>query len=358
MYYNQIASAFCLDGKLISCEEFGHGHINHTLKVTTDTGAEYILQKINKYVFRDPIRLMKNVSSVTEYLRERVEDPRMAMHCIPTHKGQFYHLDSHGEFWRMYDFMKGFCLDTPESPEDFYQSALAFGRFMALLADFPAAKLYETIPEFHNTVDRYRQFKASVEADSVGRVAEVREEIDFVLAQEEIGSILQRMRETGELPLRVTHNDTKLNNVLLDRETRKSRCVLDLDTVMPGLSVHDFGDSIRFGAATAAEDEQDLSKMSLDLHMFEVYTRGYLESATALTDKEVEMLPLGALTMTLEVGLRFLKDYIDGDLYFKVAYPEHNLVRARTQLKLVADMKEKWEEMNRIVAEVAAQVRK
>ena len=358
MYYHEIASAFCLNGELISCEEFGHGHINHTLKVTTDTGAEYILQRINKYVFRDPIRLMKNVSSVTEYLRERVEDPRMAMHFIPTRKGQFYYRDSHGEFWRMYDFMQGFCLDTPESDEDFYQSALAFGRFMALLADFPAAKLFETIPEFHNTVDRYHHFKASVEADPVGRVEEVRKEIDFILAQEEVGSILQHMREAGELPLRVTHNDTKLNNVLLDRNTRKSLCVLDLDTVMPGLSVHDFGDSIRFGAATAVEDERDLSKMSLDLHMFEVYTRGYLESATALTDKEVEMLPLGALTMTLEVGLRFLKDYIDGDLYFKVAYPKHNLVRARTQLKLVADMKEKWEDMVRIVAEVAAQVRK
>ena len=358
MYYREIASAFCLDGTLVSCEEFGHGHINHTLKVTTDTGAEYILQRINKYVFQNPIRLMKNVSSVTEYLQKHVEKSSMAMHFIPTHQGLFYYRDSHGEFWRMYDFMKGFCLDTPESDEDFYQSALAFGRFMALLADFPAEKLYETIPEFHNTVDRYRQFKASVEADPVGRVEGVRKEIDFVLAQEEMGSILQHMREAGELPLRVTHNDTKLNNVLLDRDTRKSLCVLDLDTVMPGLSVHDFGDSIRFGAATAAEDEKDLSKMSMDLHMFEVYTRGYLESATALTDKEVEMLPLGALTMTLEVGLRFLKDYIDGDLYFKVAYPQHNLVRARTQLKLVADMKEKWDDMNRIVAEVAAQVRK
>ena len=358
MHYHDIASAFRLNGKLVTCEEFGHGHINHTLKVTTDTGAEYILQRINKYVFRDPIRLMKNVSSVTEYLRDRVEDSRMAMHFIPTHEGLFYHRDRHGEFWRMYDFMQGFCLDIPESEEDFYQSALAFGRFMALLADFPADKLYETIPEFHNTVDRYRQFKASVEVDPVGRAEGVRKEIDFILAQEETCSILQHMREAGELPLRVTHNDTKLNNVLLDRNTRKSLCVLDLDTVMPGLSVHDFGDSIRFGAATAAEDEADLSKMSMDLHMFEVYTRGYLESATALTDKEVEMLPLGAMTMTLEVGLRFLKDYIDGDLYFKVAYPEHNLVRARTQLKLVADMKEKWEDMNRIVAEVAAEVRK
>ena len=184
----------------------------------------------------------------------------------------------------------------------------------------------------------------------------MKEDVAFMMEREALACTLQRLRESGELPLRVTHNDTKLNNVLLDRMTRKSLCVLDLDTVMPGLSVHDFGDSIRFGAATAAEDEQDLSKMSLDLHMFEVYTRGFLEAATALTEKEVEMLPLGALTMTLEVGLRFLKDYIDGDLYFKTAYPEHNLVRARTQLKLVADMEEKMDEMHRIVAKVKASI--
>ena len=178
-----------------------------------------------------------------------------------------------------------------------------------------------------------------------------------MLRHEAVGSILQQMRMDGVLPLRVTHNDTKLNNVLLDRKTRKSLCVLDLDTVMPGLSAYDFGDSIRFGAATAAEDEPDVSKMALDLHMFEVYTKGFLEAATALTDKEVEMLPMGALIMTLEVGLRFLKDYLDGDLYFKTAYPEHNLVRARTQLKLVADMEAKMDDMNRIVAQVAAAVR-
>ena len=356
MDIKQMTSAFVLNGSPISWREFGHGHINSTFKVTTDTGAEYILQKINKYVFRNPVRLMANVSTVTDYLRERVEDPRMAMHFIHTKKGCAYFRDSEGDFWRMYDFMQGFCLDAPESDEDFYQSGIAFGRFQELLSDFPADTLYETIPEFHNTIDRYRQFKASVAIDPLGRLAQVQDEVNFVLAHEEIGSTLQKMRENRELPLRVTHNDTKLNNVLLDRKTRKSLCVLDLDTVMPGLSAHDFGDSIRFGAATAAEDEQDLSKMSLDLHMFEVYTRGFLEAATALTDKEVEMLPMGALIMTLEVGLRFLKDYIDGDLYFKTAYPEHNLVRARTQLKLVADMEEKMEEMKHIVAEVKAAV--
>ena len=352
----QIASAFTLSGVPVSWREFGHGHINSTFRVTTDTGAEYILQKINKYVFRQPIRLMSNVIAVTDYLRARVEDPRMAMHFIMTKKGESFFRDSEGDFWRMYDFMQGFCLDAPESDEDFYQSGLAFGRFQELLADFPADSLYETIPEFHNTIDRYAQFKASVAEDPLGRVVDCQEDVNFVLARENIGAILQNMRLSGELPLRVTHNDTKLNNVLLDRMTRKSLCVLDLDTVMPGLSVHDFGDSIRFGAATAAEDEQDLSKMSLDLHMFEVYTRGFLEAATALTEKEVEMLPLGALTMTLEVGLRFLKDYIDGDLYFKTAYPEHNLVRARTQLKLVADMEEKMDEMHRIVAKVKASI--
>ena len=358
MQFAQVAYAFQLDGTPVSCGEIGNGHINTTMKITTDTGTEYVLQKINKYVFQSPIRLMSNVSTVTEYLRERVEDPRMALHFIPTHKGHYYHRDREGEFWRMYEFVGGFCMDTPETEEDFYQSALAFGRVQELLVDFSAHTLYETIPEFHNTVNRYRQFKVSVEADPCGRVSQAREEIKFILDREELGGTLQRMRESGQLPLRVTHNDTKLNNVLLDKETRKSLCVLDLDTVMPGLSAYDFGDSIRFGAATAVEDETDAEKMKLDLHLFEVYTRGFLEAAPSLTDKEVEMLPMGALIMTLEVGLRFLKDYIDGDLYFKTSYPEHNLIRARTQIALVADMQRKWEEMHRIVAEIASQVRK
>ena len=358
MEIEKSAYAFQFDGKPVSCVVFGHGHINHTLKLTTDTGAEYVLQKINKYVFRDPVRLMANVSAVTDFLRTRVEDTRMALHFIPTHDGLYYHRDADGEFWRAYDFVGGFCLDAPESDEDFYQSALAFGRFQDLLSDFPAETLYETIPEFHNTVDRYRQFKESVKNNSVGRAAGVQKEIQFLMDMEELACSLQKMRESGELPLRVTHNDTKLNNVLLDKVTRKSLCVLDLDTVMPGLSLHDFGDSIRFGAATAAEDEEDVSKMRLDLHLFEVYTRGFLEAAAALTDTEVKMLPLGALSITVELATRFLKDYLDGDLYFKTAYPEHNLVRARSQIKLAADMFSKLDDMNRIVAEVSTKVRK
>ena len=351
------AYAFQLDGNPISCEVFGHGHINHTLKLTTDTGSEYILQRINTYVFKDPVRLMANVSSVTDFLRKKVDDSRLALHFLPTFDGNYYLVDEKGQYWRAYDFVGGFCLDTPESDEDFYQSALAFGRFQELLADFPAETLFETIPEFHNTIDRYRQFKDSVAADPMGRAAGVKAEIDFLLEREELGGTLQKMREDGLLPLRVTHNDTKLNNVLLDKNTRKSLCVLDLDTVMPGLSLYDFGDSIRFGAATAAEDEPDASKMSMDLHLFEVYTRGYLEAATTLTEREVAMLPMGALIMTLELATRFLKDYLVGELYFKTVFPEHNLVRARTQIKLVADMQSKWEDMNRIVAKVAAEHR-
>ena len=357
MCIEKAAYAFKLNGEPVSCVNFGHGHINSTYKIDTDTGAEYILQRINKYVFKDPARLMGNISAVTEYLRERVEDPRMALHFVMTRDGQFYHVDEDGEFWRMHEFVGGFCLDTPESKEDFYQSALAFGRFQRLLAGFPAETLHETIPEFHNTINRYRLFKEVLAKDPCGRLAGVKAEVDFLLELEEVAGTLQRMRESGELPLRVTHNDTKLNNVLLDRETRKSLCVLDLDTVMPGLSLYDYGDSIRFGAATAAEDEKDLSRMTMDLEMFQVYTKGYMEACPTLTDKEVEMMPMGALLMTLECGLRFLTDYIDGDHYFRIAYAEHNLDRARTQLKLVADMRNKWEVMNRIVAEVAAQVR-
>ncbi len=357
MQIEKIAGSFRIDGEPVSCKEFGSGHINQTVKVLTSAGKEYVLQRINKYVFKDPVKVMSNVGSVTAFLRDHVEDPRMALHFISTYDDLYYFLDDEGEYWRMYDFIGGFCLDAPESDEDFYQSALAFGRFQHMLSDFPAHTLYETIPEFHNTIDRYRQLKESIAADAAGRLESVKDDVAFLMERQELGCTLQRMRESGELPLRVTHNDTKLNNVLLDQDTRKSLCVLDLDTVMPGLSLYDFGDSIRFGAATAAEDEADLSKMSMDLHLFEVYTKGFLEAATSLTDKEVEMLPMGAFVITLELATRFMKDYLDGDLYFKTAYPEHNLVRARAQMKLAADMQSKFDEMNRIVAEVAQRVR-
>ena len=351
MQIEKAAYAFQIDGNPVCCQEMSQGHINQTLKITTDTGAEYVLQKINKYVFRNPIRLMSNVSSVTDYLRQRVEDCRHALHFIPTHKGLYYHRDRKGEFWRMYDFVGGFCLNTPESDEDFYQSALAFGRFQQLLSDFPADSLYETIPEFHNTIDRYRQFKASVETDPCGRVAQCKEEIKFLMKREELGGILQKMRENGELPLRVTHNDTKLNNVMLREDSRTPLCVIDLDTTMPGLSAYDFGDSIRFGAAVAKEDEQELGRVYMSLDLFRIYTRGFLKACPGLTEKETEVLPLGALTMTLECGVRFLTDYLDGDHYFSCYRNGQNLDRCRTQYKMVADMERKWAEMAAIVKE-------
>ena len=353
----QAIFAFTIEGTPIACQEYGSGHINRTLKVDTDAGRSYILQRINKYVFKDPVRLMENISAVTNFLAAKSDDPYATLRFLTTQDGKFCYQDAQGEFWRCYGFVPGFGLDMPESDADFYQSALAFGRFQDLLSDFPADTLHETIPEFHNTIDRYRQLKDAIAADPKGRTADVQPEIRFALEQEQIGGTLQRMREAGELPLRVTHNDTKLNNVLLNEETRQSLCVIDLDTVMPGLSAYDYGDSIRFGAATASESEPDPSKMKLDLHLFEVYTRGFLEAAPSLTELEVKMLPMGALIMTLEVGIRFLADYINGDVYFRTAYPEHNKVRCRTQLALVADMLAKWEDMNRIVAEVAAQVR-
>ncbi len=349
--------AFQINGEPVSCQEYGNGHINRTLKIDTNTGCSYILQRINKYVFKDPVRLMENITAVTGFLAKKSSDPHATLHFLKTKEGSFCHLDEEGEYWRAYEFVPGFGLDAPESDEDFYQSALAFGRFQDLLSDFPADTLYETIPEFHNTIDRYRQLKESIAADVRGRAAEMEEEIAFALRQEELGGTLQRMREAGELPLRVTHNDTKLNNVLLNEKTRKSLCVIDLDTIMPGLSAYDYGDSIRFGAATASEGERDLSKMKLDLNLFAVYTKGFLEAAPSLTDLEVKMLPMGAMIMTLEVGIRFLKDYLDGDVYFRTAYPEQNKVRCRNQLALFADMLKKREDMNRIVAEIAAQVR-
>ena len=345
---------FRITGSPVSCAEFGSGHINLTYKVNCDDGSAYILQRINQYVFTDPKAVMENVGAVTEYLRTRVSNPSEILHFVPSDTGTYYYVDEAGEYWRSYEFADGLCLDLPESDKDFYESAIAFGRFQEMLRDFPAETLHETIPLFHNTANRYRLFRKALQEDRVGRAASVQPEIDFLLQRQEEGATICRLLDAGEIPLRVTHNDTKLNNVLLDCKTRKALCVLDLDTVMPGSSLYDYGDSIRFGAATAPEDEKDLSKMGINLHLFRVYTAGYLAACKSLTPKERELLPLGAKTLTLELAVRFLTDYLDGDRYFKTAYPEHNLVRARAQMKLVADMEEKWEDMQKIVAEETA----
>ena len=344
-----ILSQFCLCGTPLRWERYGEGHINQTWLVVTDA-RRYILQRLSRAAFADIPGLMENVAAVTAYLARQSEDPRSCLHLVPTTDGSFWVRDAEGEYWRVYDFIEdSLCLQAPETPEDFYQSAVAFGSFQRRLRAFPAETLHETIPNFHNTPDRYRKFRAVLDADPLGRAKTVAPEIAFFLRREEEGGALQRMRESAALPLRVTHNDTKLNNVMLDAKTRRALCVIDLDTVMPGLAAYDFGDSIRFGASTGAEDERDLSRIALDLSLYETFARGFVSACGEMEEAELLSLPLGAKLMTLECGLRFLTDYLDGDRYFAVARPEHNLDRARTQIRLVEDMERKWETMNAIV---------
>jgi len=346
--------SFQLDGDVISCEPYGEGHINSTQLVVCTSGKRYIFQKISTRAFKDVPALMENIDLVTSYLRRQAEDPRTVLTLVYATDGKAYVHNEHG-YWRVYDFVEqSICLQKAETDDDFYESAVAFGRFQQQLGGFPVEKLHETILNFHNTPDRFRLFREAIAKDPMGRVKDVQAEIDFIMAHEEAVCRPQKMLEAGLLPARVTHNDTKLNNVLLDADSRKALCVIDLDTVMPGLSIFDFGDSIRFGASTAAEDEKDLDKVSMSLDRFRAYTRGFVQACPGLTENELAMLADGARTMTLECGMRFLTDYIDGDHYFAVHREGHNLDRCRTQLMLVADMESKWDDMQRIVKEEQA----
>ena len=350
---NQILSSFKLDAPATSCERYGCGHVNETYLVVTESGRRYILQKISTRAFHDVPALMQNIISVTQFLKKKTDDPRGVLTLVPTTDSRLYLACEDGSYWRMYDFVEdAVCLQAPETPEDFYQSALAFGSFQQMLTDFPAETLSETIPMFHNTANRFKLFREKLAEDPMGRAASVKEEIEFALAREAEASTLVDLQASGQLPTRVTHNDTKLNNVMLDAATKKALCVIDLDTIMPGLSLYDFGDSIRFGAATAAEDETDLSKVEMSLDLFRTYAAGYLTACPGLTDLEKKMMPMGAKMMTLECGVRFLTDYLDGDHYFKVHRENHNLDRCRTQFKLVADMEKKWAEMAAVIEEV------
>lgn len=357
------AANFCLEGVPKEITSYGNGHINDTfLLVCDDGGAEkkYILQRMNRSIFKDPVALMENVANVTAYLQEEIRksggDPnRETLSVIKTHTGKNYLEDSLHNFWRVFPFIDHtFCLEKVENTGDFYDCAVAFGGFQRRLASYPADTLHETIPLFHHTPSRFLNLKKAVAEDSVGRASMVQEEIRFALERESDTHVLTDLLEQGELPLRVTHNDTKLNNILFDASTRKALCIIDLDTVMPGLSLYDYGDSIRTGANTGAEDETDLSKVELDLSLFEVYTKGFLAGcAGSLTPLEIKLLPMGAKLMTFECGIRFLTDYLSGDTYFRIHRPNHNLDRARTQFKLVADMEKKWEEMTKTVARLS-----
>ena len=346
-----ILRQFCLDAEPASCTPYGCGHINRTYLVATAGGRCYILQKINHHTFRDVAGLMENIELVTEHLRRKSPDPRSVLTLIRTKDGKSY-LEADDGYWRVFRFVEdSICLQQPESDADFYESAVGFGTFQQLLSDFPAEKLHETIPNFHNTPDRYRALLETLTRDPMHRAAQVQPEIEFALARQAEMAALQNALDAGELPLRVTHNDTKLNNVLFDAKTRRALCIIDLDTVMPGSALYDYGDSIRFGAATAAEDERELDKMEMSLERFRVFTRGYVRACSGLTQKELELLPLGAKVMTMECGVRFLTDHIDGDNYFSIHREGQNLDRAHTQFKLVADMERKWDKMKEIVNE-------
>lgn len=354
-------ASFRVEGKVLSCESYGNGHINDTFLVVCEVPEgqkRYILQRMNHEIFKKPEELMENVERVTSFIEKEIRKnggdvERETLHIIPTIEGKGYYKDEIGSFWRMYSFIEGTnSFEKVEKTEDFYQSAYAFGNFQRLLADFDAATLAETIPDFHNTPVRYKTFLEAVEADCKGRAAEVKEEISFFIEREADMRLCQEKLEKGELPLRVTHNDTKLNNILMDKVTGKGLCVIDLDTVMPGLSIFDFGDSNRFGANTAAEDEKDLSKVSLDLELYALYAKGFLEGCGGrLTEEEVAMMPMGAKDMTLECGMRFLTDYLQGDVYFKIHHEKHNLDRCRTQIALVKDMERKWDAMKKLTEE-------
>ena len=358
---HEIVQLFVLEGTIAGVQEYGSGHINRTELVEMEKDGQrekYILQRINTEIFHDVDGLMENIVGVTDYLRKKIKAAggdfeREALQVIPTKDGASY-CRAEGDCYRMYRFIShAVSYDAVRSPGDFYESALAFGTFQSLLSDYPAETLHETIPDFHNTPKRFADFCQAVNKDVMGRVALARKEIDFLMEREQELSVLTDLQKAGELPLRVTHNDTKLNNVMLDAKTGKGVCVIDLDTVMPGLSVNDFGDSIRFGANTAAEDETDLSKVSLDLGLYEQYVNGFLKGCQgSLTKKELEMLPMGAKMMTMECGMRFLADYLSGDTYFRIHKEHHNLDRCRTQLALTADMERKWEQMKEIVSRV------
>ena len=334
-------------GTFTYCEPYGNGHINDTFLAVAENGKRYILQRINHTVFKRPDEIMENITAVTAHIYAKTGDERSTLQVIPTDDGKSFFCDSIGSYWRVYAFCEGtVAKEAVTCTEEFVACAEAFGEFQGQLADFDASVLHEAIVNFHNTPVRYENLMRAVEADVCGRAASVKAEIEFAMARRDFASILENARESGELPLRVTHNDTKLNNILFDAETQKPVCVIDLDTVMPGYSVNDFGDSIRFGANTAAEDETDLSKVSLDLELYRAYADGFVRGCGGkLTERELELLPIGARMMTFECGLRFLTDYLEGDVYFRTSREGHNLDRCRCQFALVADMERKEAEM-------------
>ncbi len=358
----ELKERYDLPGEISEIRRIETGHINDTFYVKTSDGEndmEYVFQRVNSYVFHKPVQIMENIKNVCRHLAKKkaegTEIDCSIVEFVEDASGNNYVEDEDGNFWRiMYYVKNSVSYDKVENPEILRSAGYAFGSFQKLLADMPMELLHETIPDFHNTRQRLDNLAKSVKEDAAGRAKGLEREIGFFEEHRSTFVKLIEQLEEGTLPLRATHNDTKYNNILIDKDTGKPICVIDLDTIMPGLSVYDFGDAMRFAANFAAEDEKDLSKVGIDLALFEVFTDGFISAAgDILTENEIANMALGAITMTAECGSRFLADYLDGDKYFKIAYPEHNLVRARCQIRLAEDMLAHYDEMCAIVNKYA-----
>lgn len=356
------ANAFDFGGPVVyDARHYGEGHINDTFVVwRADHSKRFILQRINTDTFTDPVGLMENICGVTRHLREKIlaagGDPaRETLNVIPTLSGATCHLDAEGGAWRAYDFVEDtICLQQVGSEADFRTVAETLGKFQNQLADYPASTLHETIARFHDTPNRYANFEKALAADALGRAKDIAPEVAFIHAREKDCHTLLDLLAAGEIPLRVTHNDTKINNVMLDEDTDHAVCVIDLDTVMPGLVLYDFGDMVRTVTPPTEEDEEDLSKVRMRMPMFQSIVEGYLQAAHGfLTQAEIDQLAFSGKLITLEIGIRFLTDYLEGDQYFKVSRSGHNLSRCRTQLKLVECIEQELPAMEQYVQRLA-----
>ena len=358
-----VISNFEISGKIVDVQLWGSGHIHDTYASTVQTPAgqrRYIHQWINHHVFKEPVKVMQNIEVVTRYARQQIltngGDPmRETLNLVPAKSSQSYYRSPEGDYWRTYIFIEGArTYDQIDNPNHIYNAAKAFGNFQKMLTGLSGNELHETIPGFHDTPRRYQAFLQAVQSDSHNRAVEVKPEIDFIVQREPAMHVVMDLLRQGKLPQRVTHNDTKLNNVMIDDLTGEGICVIDLDTVMPGTVLYDFGDCVRLGAGTAVEDETDLERVRFDLQKFSLLAGGFLEATRHfLTPIEVEYLPFSALLLTLEVAMRFLTDYLNGDIYFRIHRPKHNLERARNQLKMVKEIEANLERMRTIVAEHA-----
>ena len=350
----EVGDKFLLQGEFCSSELITRGNINTTYCVTyNNPNKKYIFQKVNTYVFHEPRQIMHNVDLVTEHIRQKGTNG-VPLHYHHTEDRKNFWFDEDGNFWRVSNYINSVTYQISDNPKVLYMGGKAFGDFQTQLSDFDATLLFETIPNFHNTKKRLKKFFEIVDIDPLGRVREAKEEIEYIREHRSRAEELTNLLENGTLPLRVTHNDTKINNVLFSPETLEPLVVIDLDTVMPGLPAYDFGDAVRFAANTAEEDEPDTSKVSLNLELYRAFAEGFVKStAGTLKEEELSSLALGAFTITIELAMRFLEDYLTGDKYFKTSYPGHNLVRCRCQLALARDMEKKFDEMNKIVIETA-----